>query len=62
VEDSQGEPELGQGTLGGATPNDFYCRDVPEPVPHDAKVVPPKIERRRFAETRVTGFRLLRAA
>jgi putative transposase len=49
-------------TLGGATPNDFYGRDLPEPVARDAKVVPSKVERRLFAETPVTGFRLPKAA
>jgi hypothetical protein len=35
---------------------------MPEPVASDAKVVPLNIERRRFPETRVTGFRLREAA
>jgi len=48
--------------LDGARPDDFYCRDQPEPVAHDAKVVPLKIERRYFSEARVTGYRLPRAA
>ncbi|MFC1609735.1 hypothetical protein ACFL6C_02140 [Myxococcota bacterium] len=38
------------------------CRDQPEAVPHNAKVVPLEMERRYFAEARVTGFRLPRAA
>lgn len=49
-------------TLGGCRPADFYCREMPEPVSSDAKVVPLRIERRRFAETRTVGFRLQQAA
>jgi len=49
-------------TLDGSRPVDVYCRDLPEPVAPDAKVVPLNIERRYFAETRVTGFRLRDAA
>jgi len=49
-------------TLDGARPDDCYARDLPEPVPRNAKVVPLEIERRYFEETRVTGFRLPRAA
>jgi len=49
-------------TLGGARPNDFYCRDVPESVRRDAKVVPLEIERRHFAETKVMGYRSSKAA
>ncbi len=49
-------------TLNGTRPDDWYARDLPEPVPHNAKVVPLEIERRCFAEARVTGFRLPRAA
>ena len=49
-------------TLDGFRPADFYCRDQPEPVEQDAKVVPLNIERRSFRETRVTGFRLPKAA
>jgi transposase InsO family protein len=49
-------------TLGGCRPVDFYCREIPEPVAADAKVVPLNIERHRFSETRVTGFRLREAA
>jgi transposase InsO family protein len=48
-------------TLDGARPDDFYGRDRPEAVPKNAKVVPLQIERRHFAEARVTGFRLPRA-
>ncbi len=49
-------------TLGGACPNDVYARDLPELVPRSAKTLPPKIERRHFAEARVTGFRLPKVA
>ncbi len=48
--------------LDGARPTDVYCRDLPEHVPRDAKCPPARIERRHFAEARVTGFRLPRAA
>lgn len=48
--------------LDGAVPNDFYCRDRPESVPHKALVVPLRIERHYFAQARVMGFRLPRAA
>jgi len=49
-------------TLGGSRPADFSGRDTPEPVAKDAKVVPINIERRHFAQTRVTGFILREAA
>jgi len=49
-------------TLDGFRPVDVYCRDLPEPVARDAKLVPLNIERRYFAETKVTGFRLRQAA
>ena len=49
-------------TLGGFRPMDFYCRDVPGPVASDAKVVPLNIERRRFSEASLEGFRLREAA
>jgi transposase InsO family protein len=49
-------------TLGGCRPADFYCRETPEPVAADAKVVPLNIEHHRFEQTRVTGFRLRDAA
>jgi transposase InsO family protein len=49
-------------TLGGCRPADFYCREAPEPVAADAKAVPLNIERHRFEQTRVTGFRLREAA
>jgi putative transposase len=49
-------------TLGGATPNEWYARDLPKRVPRDAKVVPLKIDRRVFGETKVTGFRVPKAA
>jgi transposase InsO family protein len=48
--------------LGGLRPDDFYHRDIPEPVPKDAKTVPKNIETRFFKETRITGFRLKDAA
>ena len=49
-------------TLQGFRPSDVYSRQMPEVVAKDAKVVPLNIERRHFAETRVTGFRLRDAA
>ena len=49
-------------TLNGFTPNDFYRRDYPEPVPPNAKIIPLNIERRVFKETRITGYRLKDAA
>ena len=49
-------------TIEGATPDDFYRRDRPDPVDRDAKVVPLNIERRTFSEVGVTGFRLRDAA
>jgi transposase InsO family protein len=49
-------------TLRGLRPGDVYGREQPEAVPKSAKVVPLNIERRRFAETRFTGFRLRDAA
>ncbi len=48
--------------LDGARPDDVYGRDLPEPVARDAKVLPVTIERRYFSETRVTGYRLPKAA
>ena len=49
-------------TLNGFRPDDCYQRDLPEPVPHDAKVVPLNIEKKVFKETRVVGYRLKKAA
>ena len=48
--------------LDGARPDDFYCRDRPEPVARNAKVLPLQIERRYFADARLTGYRLPKAA
>ncbi len=49
-------------TLAGARPDDVFRRDLPEHVPRTAKTAPARIERRHFAEARVTGFRLPKAA
>jgi hypothetical protein len=49
-------------TLLGARPDDLYGRDLPEPVPRNAKAVPLEIERQYFAETGVTGYQLPKAA
>ena len=48
--------------LDGALSDDFYQRERPEPVPPHAKLLPPCIEERRFADVRVTGFRMRDAA
>ena len=49
-------------TLDGFRPDDYYARDIPEPVPKDAKSVPANIERKVFEETGIVGFRLKDAA
>ena len=49
-------------TLEGHRPADVYCRDLPESIRRDAKVVPLNIERRLFDGAGVTGFRLRAAA
>ena len=49
-------------SLRGFRPGDVYGREQPEAVPKSAKVVPLNIERRHFAETRVSGFGLRDAA
>jgi hypothetical protein len=41
---------------------DFYGRNLPEPVPKDAKSVPKNIERKVFKETGIVGYRLKDAA
>ncbi|MFC1611703.1 integrase core domain-containing protein [Myxococcota bacterium] len=43
-------------TLGGVRPDDVYGRDLPEPVTHDAKVVPLNIERWYFSSRRQVGW------
>jgi putative transposase len=48
----------GHMTLGGATPEGIHRRVRWERPDRSAKTVPPRIERRQFAEARVTAFRL----
>ena len=48
--------------LQGFRPDDYYRRDIPEPIPKDAKTVPLNIEKRKFKDTRITGYRLKQAA
>ena len=45
-------------TLDGHRPNDVYYDKKPEKPERDSKSVPSNIERHRFQETRVTGYRL----
>jgi len=45
-------------TLDGLRPDDVFYNRKPEKPDRDAKVVPTNIERHRFQETRVTGYRL----
>ncbi len=48
--------------LSGNCPSDYYQRDLPEPLPKDAKTVPTNIERKVFKDTRVVANRLKDAA
>ena len=48
--------------LSGFRPDDYYQRNLPEPVSHGAKTIPPNIEQKVFRETRVVGYRLKEAA
>ena len=45
-------------TLDGLRPDDVFYSRKPEKPDRDAKIVPTNIERYRFQETRVTGYRL----
>jgi hypothetical protein len=49
-------------TLEGLRPDDFYYDRKPEMPKRNAKTVPGNIERRIFAETRLTAYRLKNAA
>jgi transposase InsO family protein len=48
----------GHMTLGGATPDVIHRRVYWEHPDRSAKTLPPRIERRHFAEARVTAFRI----
>ena len=49
-------------TLDGIRPDDVYYDNKPEKLKHDAKTVPCNIEQRLFRQTRITGYRLQKAA
>lgn len=49
-------------TLDGYRPDDVFYNRKPEKPSRDAKTVPYHIERHRFKETRITGYRLTDAA
>ena len=49
-------------TLDGLRPDDVYYEKKPEKPKRDAKTVPCNIEHHRFQETRITGYRLKKAA
>ena len=49
-------------TLDGIRPDDVYCDNKPKKPERDAKTVPDNIEQRFFRETRITGYRLTKAA
>ena len=49
-------------TLDGFRPDDVYYEKKPEKPKRDAKTVPCNIEHHRFQETRITGYRLKKAA
>jgi transposase InsO family protein len=49
-------------TLEGARPEDIFAGKEPVHPPRDAKRIPPRIERRVFAEARTTAYRLGKAA
>jgi hypothetical protein len=48
----------GHMTLGGSTPDVIRRRRPWERPERSAKTLPPRVERRHFAETRVTAFRV----
>ena len=48
--------------LNGNRPDDYYRRDIPEPVPKTSKTVQNNIETRLFKETKVVGYKLKDAA
>jgi len=49
-------------TLDGLRPDDVYYKKTLEKPKRDAKTVPCNIEHRFFQETRITGYRLQKAA
>ena len=49
-------------TLDGRRPDDVYCNNKPEKPGRDAKTVPCNIERHYSRHTRITGYRLRKAA
>jgi len=49
-------------TLDGFRPDDVYYDKKPEKPKRNAKMVPSNIEHHRFQETRITGYRLKKAA
>jgi len=49
-------------TLDGIRPDDVYYGEKPEKPEHDAKTVPGNIEQHFFCQTRITGYRLKKAA
>ncbi|HUU18183.1 MAG TPA: DDE-type integrase/transposase/recombinase, partial [Sedimentisphaerales bacterium] len=49
-------------TLDGLRPDDVYYKKKPEKPKRNAKTVPCNIEHHRFQETRITGYRLKKAA
>ena len=49
-------------TLNGFRPDDVYFNNKPDKPERDAKTVPCNIEQRYFQQTRITGYRLTKAA
>ncbi len=49
-------------TLDGLRPDDVYYNNKPEKPGRDAKTVPTNIEQHFFKQTRITGYRLTKAA
>ena len=49
-------------TLDGLRPDDVYYDRKPEKLKRNAKTVPCNIEQRFFRQTRITGYRLAKAA
>ncbi len=49
-------------TLDGLRPDDVYYNNKPDKPGRDAKTVPTNIEQHFFKQTRITGYRLTKAA
>ena len=49
-------------TLDGLRPDDVYYNNKPDKPEPNAKTVPTNIEQHYFQETRITGYRLKKAA